>query len=84
MCRPMTASVPSLRPVPSRLGLGCAQLTLIWHDSVPAVRYLERFTLWTSGLPSVGEGSAAIRISLWDRVVRWPDRLRFDRPLERP
>jgi potassium efflux system protein len=36
------------------VGLGLALLTLIWHEIVPAVGYLDRFTLWTSGLPGPG------------------------------
>jgi len=51
------------------IGLGCALLTLIWHDIVPAVGYLERFALWTSGLAGAGEGAQAIRITLWDLLL---------------
>jgi len=51
------------------IGLGCALLALIWHDIVPAVGYIERFTLWTSGLAGAGEGAEAIRITLWDLLL---------------
>jgi len=41
-------------------GLGLALLTFIWREIVPAVGYLDRFTLWTSGLPGVGGESGRI------------------------
>ena len=41
-------------------GLGLALVTVIWHEIVPAVGYLDRFTLWTSSLPGVGGESGRI------------------------
>lgn len=45
---------------------GVALLSLIWHDIVPAVGYLERFTLWTSG---VGDSGEPIRITLVELLL---------------
>jgi potassium efflux system protein len=42
-------------------GVGC--LAMIWHDIVPAVGYLSRFTLWQSSIATGGEPGALVRIT---------------------
>jgi len=47
--------------------VGC--LAMIWHDIVPAVGYLSRFTLWQSSVGSGGEAGALVRITLVEALL---------------
>jgi potassium-dependent mechanosensitive channel len=48
---------------------GCGLLTVIWHDIVPAVGYLGRFTLWESGLATAGPVGEAVRITFAEALL---------------
>lgn len=48
-------------------GVGC--LAMIWHDIVPAVGYLSRFTLWQSSVGSGGEAGVLMRITLVEALL---------------
>ncbi len=48
---------------------GCGLLAVIWHDIVPAVGYLGRFTLWQSGLAAAGPGGEPVRITLVEALL---------------
>jgi potassium-dependent mechanosensitive channel len=48
-------------------GVGC--LAMIWHDIVPAVGYLSRFTLWQSGVSSGGEAGTLVHITLVEAML---------------
>jgi potassium efflux system protein len=48
-------------------GVGC--LAMIWHDIVPAVGYLSRFTLWQSSVSSGGEAGSLVRITLVEAML---------------
>lgn len=48
-------------------GVGC--LAMIWHDIVPAVGYLSRFTLWQSSVSSGGEAGTLVRITLVEAML---------------
>ncbi len=47
--------------------VGC--LAMIWHDIVPAVGYLSRFTLWQSSVGSGGEAGTLVRITLVEALL---------------
>lgn len=51
------------------IGTGCVCLAMIWHDIVPAVGYLSRFTLWQSGIVSGGEAGEMARITLVEAIL---------------
>ena len=48
-------------------GLAC--LAFIWQDIVPAVGYLNRFSLWNSGLAAIGETGEPVRITLVELIL---------------
>jgi potassium efflux system protein len=42
---------------------------MIWHDIVPAVGYLSRFTLWQSSVGSGGEAGSLVRITFVEALL---------------
>jgi potassium efflux system protein len=48
---------------------GVVCLAVIWHDIVPAVGYLSRFSLWQSSVGSGGEAGTFVRITLVEAML---------------
>ncbi len=47
----------------------CGCLAFIWHDIIPAVGYLDRFTLWYGGLAPGSESGELVRITLVEAIL---------------